>query len=149
MKNSQLAFRVFIGLILLGGGVVMFITKPILLFFIGIVVLTVAIMISILEIQSDYRVFGRKYNIFYQIGKFLDSFPQIIKDKKMTAKEEAKELVDKMYLVPELNGSCILTRHTAKQCALITVDSILKVAFYNTDNLYEHYMQVKQEIEKL
>ena len=67
----------------------------------------------------------------------------------MTPKLKAKELVDKIYLVPELNGSCILTRHTAKQCALIAVDEILKVAFYNTDNLYEHYMQVKQEITKL
>ena len=67
----------------------------------------------------------------------------------ISPKEEAKELVDKMYLVPELNGSCILTKHTAKQCALIAVDRILKVAFYNTDNLYEHYMQVKQEITKL
>jgi|LakMenE01Jun11ns_1017448.scaffolds.fasta_scaffold8438251_1 hypothetical protein len=81
MKNSKLALRVFIGLILLGGGVVMFITQPILLLCIGIIVLVVGIMISILEIQSDYVVFGKKYNIFYQIGKFLDSFPQIIKDK--------------------------------------------------------------------
>jgi hypothetical protein len=81
MKNSKLALRVFIGLILLGGGVVMFITQPILLLCIGIIVLVVSIMISILEIQSDYVVFGKKYNIFYQIGKFLDSFPQIIKDK--------------------------------------------------------------------
>ena len=82
MKNSKLALRVFIGLILLGGGVVMFITQPILLLCIGIIVLVAGIMISILEIQSDYVVFGKKYNIFYQIGKFLDSFPQIIKDKK-------------------------------------------------------------------
>ena len=81
MKNSKLALRVFIGLILLGGGVVMFITQPILLLVIGIVVLAVGIMISILEIQSNYEVFGKKWNIFYQIGKFLDSFPQIIKQK--------------------------------------------------------------------
>ena len=79
MKNSELGLRILLGLILLGGGVVMFITQPILLLVIGIVVLAVGIMISILEIQSNYAVFGKKWNIFYQIGKFLDSFPQIIK----------------------------------------------------------------------
>jgi hypothetical protein len=73
----------------------------------------------------------------------------------MTAKEKAKELYDKMYLVPELNGSCILTKHTAKQCALIAVDEIIKE--YSTlphfGELYleniEYYQEVKQEIELL
>ncbi len=70
---------------------------------------------------------------------------QTFKRKYMTAKEEAKELYDK-FLYLNLHT---MNRNEAKQCALITVDRILKVAFYNTDNLYEHYMQVKQEIEKL
>lgn len=82
MKNSQLGLRVFIVLTLLGGGVVMFIKQPILFLCIGIVIIIAGIMISILEVQSDYCVFGKKWNIFYQIGKFLDSLPQIIKDKK-------------------------------------------------------------------
>ncbi len=66
----------------------------------------------------------------------------------MTLQEKAKELVDKMYLVPELNGSCILTKHTAKQCALIAVDEIIKQSM---DNEYSerYWQQVKQEIEKL
>jgi len=82
MKNSQLAFRVFIGLILLGGGIIIFITQPVLFVWIIITILALSIMIFLLEVQSDYYVFGKKWNIFYQIGKFLDSFPQIIKDKK-------------------------------------------------------------------
>ena len=73
----------------------------------------------------------------------------------MTPKEEAIELVNKFRIYT--NGtdeetdrfSPAVEKKNAKQCALITVDSILKVAFYNTDNLYEHYMQVKQEITKL
>jgi hypothetical protein len=82
MKNSKLALRVFLGLTLLGGGVVIYMILPVALLCIGIAVLISGIIISILEIQSDYPVFGKKWNIFYQIGRFLDSFPQIIKDKK-------------------------------------------------------------------
>jgi hypothetical protein len=68
----------------------------------------------------------------------------------MTPKEKAKELVDKMYLVPELNGSCILTKHTAKQCALIAVDEILKADIENKLGVdVEYWQEVKQEIEKL
>jgi hypothetical protein len=37
----------------------------------------------------------------------------------------------------------------AKQCALIAVDEILKVAFYATDEMYNYYLEVKQEIEQL
>ena len=73
----------------------------------------------------------------------------------MVARLKAEELVDKMYLVAELNGSCILTKHTAKQCALIAVDEILlsqfqfdMISIYRTP--FNHYWQeVKQEIEKL
>ena len=39
----------------------------------------------------------------------------------MTTKEKAEELVDKFYLIPELNGNCIITKHSAKQCAIIAV----------------------------
>jgi hypothetical protein len=70
----------------------------------------------------------------------------------MTAKEKAKELYDKMYLVPELNGSCILTKHTAKQCALIAVDEIINSRPAITDSQIEYknyWQEVKQEIEKL
>jgi hypothetical protein len=70
----------------------------------------------------------------------------------MTPKEKAKELVDKMYLVPELNGSCILTKHTAKECALIAVDELIKL--YEFENPHRgfkisYWDDVKTEIEKL
>jgi hypothetical protein len=68
----------------------------------------------------------------------------------MVARLKAEELVDKMYLVPELNGSCILTKHTAKQCALIAVDEILKEDIENKLGVdVEYWQEVKQEIEKL
>jgi hypothetical protein len=75
----------------------------------------------------------------------------------ISPKEEAKELVDKMsnqtYTYQEYAGAhyttCEIGYEAGVKCALIAVDKILKVAFYNTDNLYEHYMQVKQEITKL
>jgi hypothetical protein len=56
----------------------------------------------------------------------------------MTPKEKAEELVDKMF-----------DKYTAKECALIAVDEILKVAFYATDEIYNHYLEVKNEIEQL
>jgi hypothetical protein len=36
-----------------------------------------------------------------------------------------------------------------KECALIAVYEILKVAFYADDKIYNYYLEVKQEIEKL
>jgi hypothetical protein len=60
----------------------------------------------------------------------------------MTAKEKAKELYDKYC---NMESWC----DDAKECALIAVDEVLKVAFYTNDEIYEHYIQVKQEIEKL
>jgi cell shape-determining protein MreC len=89
MKNSKLALRVFIGLILLGGGIIIFITQPVLFVWMIITILALSMVIFLLEVQSNYPVFGKKWNIFYQIdklfyqiAKFLDSFSQIIKDKK-------------------------------------------------------------------
>jgi hypothetical protein len=60
----------------------------------------------------------------------------------VTAKKEAEEIVEKFI---QTNGNSFF----AKECALIAVDEILKVAFYTNDEIYEHYIQVKQEIEKL
>lgn len=62
-------------------------------------------------------------------------------------KEEAKELVLQFYEVvknkyPSTNGMPL-----SKQCAIIAVDKILKVAFYATEEIYNHYLQVKKEIE--
>lgn len=36
-----------------------------------------------------------------------------------------------------------------KECALITVNEILKVAFYADDKIYNHYLELKEQIEKL
>jgi len=58
----------------------------------------------------------------------------------MTPKEEAIELIRKFYSIGAIQ---------CKQCALIAVDGILRVAFYAPNEIYEHYIQVKQEIEKL
>lgn len=44
----------------------------------------------------------------------------------MTAKDKAKELFNKMYLVDDPMGNYSMCFDTAKQCALIAVDEILK-----------------------
>jgi hypothetical protein len=63
----------------------------------------------------------------------------------MTPKEKAEELVNKFTDVED--GEMYIGK--AKKCALIAVDEILKVAFYAPNEIYEHYIQVKNEIEKL
>ena len=63
----------------------------------------------------------------------------------MTAKEKAKELVD-MFL-NEQNDTEEISQ--AKQCALICVDEVLKVAATIADKKFDFYTEVKQEINKL
>jgi homoserine trans-succinylase len=60
----------------------------------------------------------------------------------MTAKEKAKELVDKF--LNEQNNTEEISE--AKQCALICVDEILRILPF-TDVKY--WQEVKQEINKL
>lgn len=69
---------------------------------------------------------------------------------KLSPKEEAKELVDK-YQSCEINflEYAWVCPKGAKKLALIAVDAILKVAFYASDEIYNHYLEVKQEIELL
>lgn len=71
----------------------------------------------------------------------------------ISPKEEAKELVDKMYFSRKYaeTENYIPQRayNQAKDCALIAVDKILKVAFFAHDDIYNHYLEVKIEIEKL
>ena len=81
----------------------------------------------------------------------------------LTPKEEAKELVDTFYQttpnetwIDEPLGEFMKTYTAwgqAKQCALIAVDKILFVLDFNLDFKMErsiaHYLEVKQEIEKL
>ncbi len=63
----------------------------------------------------------------------------------MTPKEKAIELIESMAF------SCRECDYEvkAKQCALIAVDEILKVAFYSPPDCYNFYLNVKVELDKL
>jgi hypothetical protein len=65
----------------------------------------------------------------------------------MTPKEKAEQLVESFMLWKF--QKCELTKKQAKQCALIAVDEVLRAAFYSTYQIYNYYIEVKQEIEKL
>jgi hypothetical protein len=83
--------------------------------------------------------------VINELSKILDATPK--KNKTMTPKEKAKELVDKFSAVP------LLDSYEAKQCALVAVDEIIK-AIKIADNItfmyvIDYYQEVKQEIEKL
>ena len=69
----------------------------------------------------------------------------------MTAKEKAKELVDRFW---ELNGDLYwIGKENTKQCALICVDEFIDALSFNSsptaEGLTEFYEKVKQEINKL
>ena len=69
--------------------------------------------------------------------------------KDLTAKEKAKELVNRF--IPHSNGNS--NNNEAKQCALIAVEEILK-SHYKLftgvkPSIYKYYEEVKSEIEKL
>jgi preprotein translocase subunit SecE len=67
----------------------------------------------------------------------------------MTAKEKAKELINKYFKESDLLYED-LTWTQAKECALITVDEILNVIEDNCLEYDDNYWQeVKQELEKL
>ena len=72
----------------------------------------------------------------------------------VTAKEKAKELVDKFRLnVLDYEGSG-LNNHKAKQCALIAVNEILETLTeidYGLQylNLRDYWEEVKQEIDMM
>ena len=59
----------------------------------------------------------------------------------MTAKDKAKELVEKFIWI-----DC---RSDAKQCALICVDEMLKAVITIADRRFDFYTEVKQEIKQL
>ena len=77
----------------------------------------------------------------------------------MTPKEKAKELVEKFYLSEAMGGYGEVPRayyESAKTCALICVDEIIKVVPYvkklphllNTETV-EFWNEVKNEIRKM
>jgi len=66
----------------------------------------------------------------------------------MTPKEKAEELVERMYACAEIN------EWTAKRCALIAVDELIKAATPIFDSFWpvnttEYWQEVKQEIENI
>ena len=70
----------------------------------------------------------------------------------MTPLEKAQELVDKF--MPHSNGNS--NNNEAKQCALIAVDELIRIAPWGSDidgeiedDSKEYYIEVKHEIEKL
>ena len=62
----------------------------------------------------------------------------------MTPKEKALELVAKYSRVLPMNQTTLLDH---KNCALIALDEIIEVAYWNS--VKDFYREVKQEIEKL
>ena len=69
----------------------------------------------------------------------------------MTPNEKAEELVERFRMnVLDWEG-CSINEHKAKQCALIAVDEILKVASFYNDSQAEvtYWQEVKQEITNL
>lgn len=70
----------------------------------------------------------------------------------MTPKEKAEELINKFHKFTYTSVHAYKTSGEYSdtiKCALIAVDEILKVAFYATDEMYNYYLEVKQEIEQL
>jgi inorganic pyrophosphatase len=67
----------------------------------------------------------------------------------MEAKEKAEQLVNKMF--NWIAGGSVIEYEMAKECALIAVDEILKVASFYNDSQAEvtYWQEVKQELEKL
>lgn len=67
----------------------------------------------------------------------------------MTPKEKAVSLYESFYSQVQWKMGQEDCKDRAKQCSLIAVKEILRVAFYADDWLYNHFLEVKQEIEKL
>ena len=83
----------------------------------------------------------------------------------MTAKEKAKELIDKYLNLPinfpyidtidkQCIGSGYMTYYSAVKCAIVAVDEMIK-EFKNSDSLYatnflaDYWQEVKTELKKL
>jgi hypothetical protein len=71
----------------------------------------------------------------------------------MTPQEKADNLVNQYRIVLMREdtdcGNEILCSRIAKECALITIDEMLKVGYYSDDKIYDYLHTVKQEIDKL
>lgn len=73
----------------------------------------------------------------------------------MNTKEKAKELFEKMYdAIPAHPDGGSIEYDAAKQCALITVDEIIRETKLHDLTIFQHgrtgfWIEVKTEIEKL
>jgi hypothetical protein len=67
----------------------------------------------------------------------------------MEAKVKAEQLVNKMF--NWIAGGSVIEYEMAKECALIAVDEVLKVASFYNDSQAEvtYWQEVKKEIENL
>ena len=74
----------------------------------------------------------------------------------MTPKEKAKDIYNKMAIewvegtssYPNLSPDFLIPKNPyVKQCALIAVDEIIEVAYWQS--VKDYWQEVKQEIEKL
>jgi hypothetical protein len=64
--------------------------------------------------------------------------------------EKAKELFNKFAFEKTPEGyKMFQTLDESKRCALIAVNEILRVAYYANDDIYNLYLEVKTEIEKI
>lgn len=75
----------------------------------------------------------------------------ILKSNMKTPQEKADELVDKMYNVDFHDDASEISMcypHAIK-CALIAVEEILNVGFFDTNDLYDYWHQVKEQIKNL
>ena len=69
--------------------------------------------------------------------------------KAMTAKDKAKELIQLFYNKQCSHSITELAYKSAKQCALICVDEILREIPKRFDSEEIYWEEVKKEIEKL
>ena len=89
--------------------------------------------------------------IYIEMVKITTTKP--LNQNRMTPEEKAKELVDKMYLVDDPIGNYPMCFDTAKECAFIAVDEMLKHMSFHFGQIglstLEYWNQVKQEIQRL
>jgi len=75
----------------------------------------------------------------------------------MTPKEKAEELLQNFNNIEINNGSVNkpnleitqISLRLRKKIALIAIDETLRAAFFAKDEIYNYYLEVYQEIEKL
>ena len=67
----------------------------------------------------------------------------------MTAKDKAKELVEKYQFNGDMIDDIRMSEDYAVECALICVDEILNAVTTIADKKFDFYTEVKKEIEKL